>query len=208
MTIAWLLGHYPSVSETFIARDIAALRSRGFDVQVWAAWEAGEGARLVPHLPYILRAFPKQAYSAHGQYWAHKCRGELATVTHIHAGWGNNLAWMARSAAQRLGVSWSFSAHARDVWVEGGDLRGKLRDASFALCCTRAGSEHLARLGDAAKVIYAPHGLDVAALAFVEWQPTDERQVVSVGRLVPKKRLRCVDRSCLAVALGGHQRDG
>lgn len=175
MKIAFLLDTFPSTSETFIAREIEALRRRDFEIEVFA-FNAGEGAAPISQ---SLRA------KLSPRRWELVGRGlDLSGFAHVHAGWANHLAEVARAAADN-GLSWSFSAHARDLWVEGGDLKGKLAGAKFASSCTLAGVEELKRFGS--NVIYAPHGLELARYPFREPDLRGERKLVGVGRLVEKK---------------------
>ena len=180
MKIAYLLDTFPSQSETFIAREIEALRRRDFEIEVFA-FNAGEGAALISQ---SLRA------KLSPRRWEIVGRSlDLSGFAHVHAGWANHLADVARAAARENGLSWSFSAHARDLWVEGGDLKAKLASAKFASSCTLAGLEHLRGFGD--NVIYAPHGLELKRYKFKRFalhkRADKPVRVVGVGRLVPKK---------------------
>ena len=182
MKIAYLFDTFPAPTETFLAREIAALRARGLEIEVWAL-QAGEGARPIPRLPRALRL------AGDAVFW--RATGEkLATllgqsgVTHVHAAWANHIADIAQSAAARAKLPWSFAAHARDLWVEGGDLAAKLKSAQWAATCTRAGEQQLRQWGE--NVLYAPHGLELGDYPFAEWQAGSMR-LLGVGRLVEKK---------------------
>ena len=179
-TIAWILDTFPSPHETFIARDIAALRARGFNIEIYAL-RAGEGA-------HAIRPF--------GRLWPGRWRATGArlgdelrqrNIAHIHGGWASHPAEIAQAAARRAGVSWSFSAHARDLWVEGKDWKSKLASAAFASACTRAGEEFLRAQSPEADVFYAPHGLDLEQWPFAIREQSEIFQILGVGRLVEKK---------------------
>ena len=176
MKIAFLLDTFPSNTETFIAREIEALRRRGFVIEIFA-FNAGEGATLVSQP--LRTKLSLRRWELVGQAL------DLSGFAHVHAGWANHLADVARAAARENGISWSFSAHARDLWVEGGDLTSKLASAHFASSCTRAGFDHLRAFGD--NVVYAPHGLEIARYPFRQPDLEGERKLVGVGRLVEKK---------------------
>jgi hypothetical protein len=47
MKIAYLFESFPSVTETFLAREIEALRKLGFEIEIWAH-QAGQGAHPIP----------------------------------------------------------------------------------------------------------------------------------------------------------------
>jgi len=179
MKIAYLLDTYPSTTETFIAREIEALRRRGFSIEIHA-FHAGEGALPTPQ---------SLAHKLSPRRWDLVGRAlDLRGFDHVHAGWANHLADVARAAAHRANLPWSFSAHARDLWVEGGDLRGKLASAKFATTCTLAGAEELRRFGS--NVVYAPHGLELSRYEFRLadlGKDGQDKRLVGVGRLVEKK---------------------
>lgn len=194
MKIAYVLAEYPSLTETFIAREIAALRRYGFEIEVWAL-KAGAGARAVPvaggaRLWARLRGGDARHWHKVGGNWAQRERVALADVQLVHAAWASFPADIARGAAQVLGVPWSFFGHARDLWVEGENLGDKLRAAKFAASCTRPGVELLRQAAPEAahKVVYAPHGLELLQHQFHGMRALhDPVQILTVGRLVEKK---------------------
>jgi len=176
MKIAYLLDTFPSPTETFIAREIEALRRRGFSIEVFA-FNAGEGARTIPQS--LAQKLSPRRWDLVGRAL------DVLGFDHVHAGWANHLADVARAAAHWANIPWSFSAHARDLWVEGGDLRGKLASAKFATTCTLAGAEELRKFGG--NVVYAPHGLELALYEFRLPGLSGPKKLVGVGRLVEKK---------------------
>lgn len=178
MKIAYLLDTFPSQSETFIAREIEALRKRGFEIKVFA-FKAGEGAAEIRQ-SWLEKLSPRRWQVVGGHL-------DVSGFDHVHAGWANHLALVAQSAAKQASLPWSFSAHARDLWVEGGDLKAKLASAKFASCCTLAGTSELQKFGS--NVVYAPHGLELARYKFRRFQPRPNKpvRVIGVGRLVEKK---------------------
>jgi len=122
---------------------------------------------------------------------------EFGAVASIHAHFLHTPASVARYASLMLGVGWSFSAHAKDVWTTPEwEMREKLADARFGVTCTRANLEHLAALApspEAVELVY--HGLDRTRFpARVAERPprdgsdlADPVRLLSVGRLVEKK---------------------
>lgn len=183
MKIAYLFETFPSATETFLAREVEALRHTGFEIEVWAL-NAGEGARRIPSPPRALKVTGRESYR--------KVQAALLTkqlqqhhIAHIHATWANHIADLAWCTAQKAQLPWSFAAHARDLWVDGGDLKAKLQSAKFAATCTRAGEVELRRFGD--NVLYAPHGLPVKQYEFRPWEGSREIRILGVGRLIEKK---------------------
>ncbi len=118
-------------------------------------------------------------------------------VVHYYAHFLHTPASVARYAALLAGLTWSVSAHAKDIWTTPGwEKREKLDDAAWAVTCTRAGREHLAELAAApAKVELVYHGIDAARFPPHDASrpprdgtaPADPVILLSVGRAVPKK---------------------
>ena len=183
MTIAYLFDHFPSPTETFLAREVEALRASGTPIEVYAL-EAGSGAKKIETPSAALKLGGKaRFFRATGEKLGLELR--KSGITHVHATWANHVADIARAAAQSADLTWSFAAHARDLWVEGGDLAGKMESARFALSCTREGEIELQKHGKNA--IYAPHGLPLENFPFQAWEKERETRIIGVGRLVEKK---------------------
>lgn len=182
MKIAYLFDTFPSPTETFLAREVAALRARGLEIEIWAL-NAGEGAHQIELPPRALKL------AGAAKFWR-STGGKLAAqmqprrVTHVHAAWANHVADIARAAAAQAHLPWSFAAHAHDLWVSGGNWCDKLESARWATVCTRAGERELRQWGD--NVIYAPHGIPLENYPFQPWRAGPLR-LLGVGRLIEKK---------------------
>ncbi len=113
---------------------------------------------------------------------------------------------VARYAAIMMGIDWSFSAHAKDIWTSPDwEIEEKLTTdvggAAFGVTCTGFGAKHLQNMAqDADRVELLYHGLDLDRFP----KPPETREssetfrMVSVGRLVEKKGF---DRLIEALAL-------
>ena len=122
---------------------------------------------------------------------------ELGRARSIHAHFLHTPASVARYASAILGIPWSFSAHAKDVWTTPRwEKREKLADARFGVTCTRVNLEHLAALAPSpgtVELVY--HGLDHTRFPHRAQErpsrdgsdPSDPVRILSVGRLVEKK---------------------
>lgn len=112
-------------------------------------------------------------------------------IIHMHAHFGTVATVVARLAARITGITYSFTAHAKDIFHEvvvEDVLRKKLADAAGIITVSQFNVEFLQnKYGDAAKhvkLIY--NGLDLDEFRF---EPGGERPplVLGVGRLVEKK---------------------
>jgi glycosyltransferase involved in cell wall biosynthesis len=118
-------------------------------------------------------------------------------VTHLHAHFLHTPASVARYAAMMVGLGWTVSAHAKDIWtLPFWEKRKKLAEASWVVTCTEAGRGHLADLAprpDAVALCY--HGLDLDRFPSPPIRsdgadgsdPQHPVIIFSVGRLVAKK---------------------
>jgi glycosyltransferase involved in cell wall biosynthesis len=128
------------------------------------------------------------------------------TIRHLHAHFCHSATTVAMFASRLCGLPFSFTAHAKDIYVQSlnpGDLlQSKLRRAKFAVTCVRANQEHLASLGIKKTPIYnIYHGLDTRR--FTPRAPRDESAekpvtpiLLSVGRLVEKKGFPVLIEAC------------
>lgn len=119
-----------------------------------------------------------------------------ARYRHLHAHFIHTPGSVTRYAAMMLGLPWSASAHARDIWITPEwEKREKLHDCHWAVTCTAHNVTHLSALSDPAKVSLVYHGIDFSR--FPEppaWRPPrdgrdpgDPVRLISVGRAVEKK---------------------
>ncbi len=104
---------------------------------------------------------------------------------------------VADYTATMLGLPFSLSAHAKDIWtIPDWEITGKLSRARWAVTCTESGHAHLQSLApDPARVHLSYHGLNLDRFpAFDGTRPANDGHdpanpviIVSVGRAVPKK---------------------
>ena len=115
----------------------------------------------------------------------------------IHAHFLHTPASVARYAAAILGLPWSCSAHAKDIWTTPEwEKREKLAACRWLVACTRFGVEHLRGLtngGERVELVY--HGIDHSRFPAPACprpprngrDPEDPVTILSVGRAVEKK---------------------
>ncbi|MGO4172016.1 glycosyltransferase family 4 protein [Bosea sp. TAF32] len=117
-------------------------------------------------------------------------------IRHLHVHYLHTPASVIRYAALLRGLSWSFSAHAKDIWTTPDwEKREKIADAAWGVTCTQDGFRELERLSDQPdKVELVYHGLDLTR--FPPPAPRSGRdgsdaadpvRFVTIGRAVAKK---------------------
>lgn len=115
---------------------------------------------------------------------------------HVHVHYLHTPASVVRYAAVLTGRSWSFSAHAKDIWTTPDwEKREKMAEARWGVTCTAQGAAHLQSLSRPGQVSLVYHGLDLSRFpsppesrpARDGSDPLDPVRIVSVGRAVAKK---------------------
>ena len=117
-------------------------------------------------------------------------------VHRLHAHFLHTPASVTRYAALLRGMSWTGSAHAKDIWTTPEwEKREKLSSCEWLVTCTAANQAHLAALAAPGRVELVYHGLDLARFSPVVKSGSDGNGndpatpviILSVGRLVEKK---------------------
>ncbi len=129
---------------------------------------------------------------------------------HVHAQHADYLADAAMAAAECLGLPFSFSGHAHDIYTAPGRLMEKIRNASFVTTCTGFNERYLKDLcrerGGAgfepSKIVRLYHGVDLERFGYTP-STAPGRRLVTVTRLKEKKGF-----SYLLEALALLERDG
>ena len=220
MKLLYLASVLPKRSETFVYREVLALRERGHQVHVASvhppqaglgddrlealAREAvcvygqGMGGKLAVYTDALamklwrpargifetpMGYWPKYQFQAEAGYaLARRVRG--LGIEHIHAHMAHVPTTIAMHAAEALGVPFSFTGHAADLFRDRSALRTKLNRAAFVACISnwhRGFYRQVADLPDA-KLPIVRCGVEVPG------EPAaDGVGVLAVGRLVEKK---------------------
>lgn len=115
----------------------------------------------------------------------------------LHSHFIHTPASATRYASIMLGIPWTCSAHAKDIWTSTDyDLAGKLQSAKWTVTCTKDGFRRLSALAVGGSPVHLSyHGLDLTrfgpngqALSQRDGaDPDDPVRLVSVGRAVEKK---------------------
>jgi glycosyltransferase involved in cell wall biosynthesis len=115
----------------------------------------------------------------------------------LHAHFIHTPASTTRYASLMLGIPWTCSAHAKDIWTSPDwELSDKLASARWTVTCTASGFTHLKSLANGQGSVHLSyHGLDLARFSpfggdHSERDGSDPDQpvrIISVGRAVEKK---------------------
>ncbi len=157
---------------------------------LWSQMHAG--ADQLPNLWTMLQPLASEDASDVEQAIAVACQVKSKGIEHLHAHFGNIATSVARMAAKMAGITYSFTAHAKDIFhitVNHDELRRKLADAAFVVTVSEFNTNFLENtFGDAARgVVRVYNGLDLEAWKFQPKVATVEPTIIAVGRLVEKK---------------------
>ena len=171
-----------------------------------ALWWSAQSQRPLS----VLKQFMRSAFVAV------RCR--QAGVGHIHAHFANAPAAVAHMASLMIGVPFSFTTHAKDLYLTPRNvLRRRLRAARFVSTCTRYNADYLQDLAgpfDAAKLHLVYHGIDLSEFPAVPRTPAvaghsrfaaaqEPPLILTVGRLVPKKGMGDLLAACRVLIARG-----
>ncbi len=122
-------------------------------------------------------------------------------IRHIHAHFCHGATTIALFVSSLTGISFSFTAHAKDIYQKNQNpgvlLIKKIKAASFVATCTGANKQYLDGLGEANKIKLIYHGLDVDFFKPVKHRSEGVvQEILSVGRFVEKKGFHFLLEAC------------
>ena len=167
--IAYILKRYPRFSETFVVNEILAHEAAGQAIEIYALGPVQE---------------------THFQEAIARVRAPVRRIRHLHAHFGTQAATIARLAARFAGVTYSLTAHAKDIYHEYSEpvnLARKIADAAFTITVSDYNLAHLREQYPAEAPVYRIYnGLDLEQFPYhaPENRPP---HLLAVGRLVEKK---------------------
>lgn len=213
LSVAYLVDEWVTLSQTFVRNEVAELRRQGVHVELVAlargevAPEPDERATYLPDLLPRTQLARIRALLAHPgdgmriaraqsrirpervQYRAAlpavAARLRSARVSWVHAHFGWEAAACAEVLAAVLGTGWSFTAHAKDIYVDNTFLGGRLARADRLVNVCRYNLDQMAMAYDT----LPPSEIVVCGVEVPQTSRRDDLvvDVLAVGRLVPKK---------------------
>src|ERR671912_201239 len=146
--IAVVVKGYPRLSETFIAQEILALEERGIPLEIWSLRHPTE--RQVHPIHQCIGSTVRYLTANRGRRLGQAlvfARELSPEARHVHVHYLHTPASVVRYAAILTGRTWSFSAHAKDIWTTPDwELREKMGEAKWGVTCTRQGAARLGSL--------------------------------------------------------------
>jgi len=130
---------------------------------------------------------------------------------HLHGHFCHGSTTITMFASQLSGLSFSFTAHAKDIYLPklnpGDLLKKKIESARFVVTCTGANKIHLASLSPKDNVIHTIyHGLDVSVFRGGQRRNLKGERplILSVGRFVEKKGFHFLVEACARLKEKGY----
>jgi glycosyltransferase involved in cell wall biosynthesis len=136
-------------------------------------------------------------------HWAASLRGEEVSL--IHSQWVHSCGSIGMYGAWLLGVPFSFTGHAADLFRDRVALLDKVRRAEFIVCISNFHREFFRSLGaPEEKLRIAYCGIDVAHFApGGAGAPSPRKRILAAGRLVEKKGFANLIEACRRLAERG-----
>ena len=162
------------------------------------AWDPGRYVRVLARVlargsAHALKRFLQASYLAP--------RIRRGRIGHAHAHFASSATSVAYYLHELTGLSFSFTAHAKDIYsdiVDRKRLALKLRTARLAVTVSDYNAAYLRRIDGAGRIVRIYNGIDLERFA-LNGSPETPALVLAVGRLVEKKGVTDLVRACAAL---------
>ncbi len=126
---------------------------------------------------------------------------ESKNIQHLHGHFCHGATTMTMLVSHLTGIPYSFTAHAKDIYVPklnpGGLLQTKIERAEFVTTCTDYNRQFLQSLSPQGTPIHTVyHGLDTKLFTPPATEPEGAPVILSVGRFVEKKGFPYLIEAC------------
>lgn len=205
-TLALLVRSFPKLSESFILAEVLGLQEAGFNLIVYALkrptdeLQQPQIARLRRPIVYLPELPEAQLAAELARLW------RQANVAHVHAHFIDAPARLAQHACGALGISFSISAHAKDIYLaDPQDVAERLAAAKFTVTCTGHNLDQLRqRAVRGGEVHLNHHGVDTDYFSPATTSVgTGSLRLLAVGRLRAKKGYATALRAVAALRKAG-----
>jgi glycosyltransferase involved in cell wall biosynthesis len=136
--------------------------------------------------------------------------GSSSPVRHLHSHFAHAPTEMAFYMSKVSGLSYSISAHAKDIYtVSSADLIERVQNSKLLMTCTSFNVDYLCKLPgiDKNKIHLAYHGIDLDLFKSKNprlWVNKNLQNLISVGRLVQKKGYPTIFKALHLLKTKGH----
>lgn len=130
-------------------------------------------------------------------------------IRHVHAHFATSATEVARQLHRLLGVGYSFTAHAKDIFHEAvsrPEIAARMRDARFAVTVSDYNLRYLREIGAEGRLTRIYNGLDLDRFRLAAREPAPSAGpplILGVGRLVEKKGFEDLLEACALLARRG-----
>jgi colanic acid/amylovoran biosynthesis glycosyltransferase len=134
-------------------------------------------------------------------------RARRTGVKHLHAHFANRSATVAHQAAKLLGIPFSFTAHAFDIYRDPDPrvIARKMADAQFTVTVSDYNVAFLRSLanGQPTRIELIRNGIDMSKFAPTRHAPNGPFRIITVARLVEKKGIPILIDACRILSMRG-----